>query len=494
MASVVHNPRCMERLVALSPSSLPETPPTDKRPTPIVLASMLSDDVKGEIAEGEITLRRSSDSVSNSRTSFHRASILPYVSLDDHVEQEASSDSLSPQLATPLGLVSMSSDSFSPQLATPLGMLATPLGLMGSGESAFLPIHSNSSSQAPPTDHTPFQDMDCAPSPTHTQSSNVDAPSFLGMDVGGASTQDTASQTNRVQDIKKVMDSVAQELRMHKMDILGINSRLLAKQGSSDGGEAWQSPTFKPEVGMPGKRSSSASLFSTSSSVGGESGSLLTLEPLKESLLFGTGSSPLLFGTGSSLSDVKLDPLCISQSASTVNMEESEFSIIQALFSSWPGIVTSVLGFNMTSLLNSDHTPSPPTFSSVHLLDSFTTDLLLNCSDRIIDCFVDSIVQKLNSTLEVTEDRPHEVDASLFFQDIDFADPETVVRFAGVGEVGVAVLVGRRFLSSVVRLLALEHSRVKNRFLEMQQQTRQGDYWGEERGKEGEEKGGKRGC
>ena len=195
---------------------------------------------------------------------------------------------------------------------------------------------------------------------------------------------------------------------------------------------------------------------------------------------------PLLFGTGSSLTDLNLEPLCITQSVSKsacASKEGKEFSVIQALFTSWPGIVTSILGFNMASLLTSDHISTPPTFSSVHLLDSFTTDLLLNCSDNVINCLVDSIVQKLNSALEASRDRDFEMDASLFLQDIDYSDPEVVRRFAAMGEVGVAVLVGRRFLSSVVRVLALEHSRVKNRFLEMQQQqTRQGEWGGQKMG------------
>ena len=60
-------------------------------------------------------------------------------------------------------------------------------------------------------------------------------------------------------------------------------------------------------------------------------------------------------------------------------------------------------------------------------------------------------------------------------QEMDFSDPEAMARFLNEGEAGVAVLVGRRFLASVIRVLSLEHSRVKNRFLEMQRQARQGE-------------------
>ena len=333
---------------------------------------------------------------------------------------------------------------------------------------------------------------------------------FLDTEVGGASAQDRALlQTAKARNVVgNILDTVVQELEEKVMQkdrniLERINSQLTANQGEADGdcSEAWLVPTtiFKPvdagTSGLLGKRTSSASLFATgNSSVGAEMASLTPSEPLKEPLLFGTGSSsPQVFDTASSISDMNFDPPCMpaksaSPSGEGGSSEGNGFSIVQTLFSNWPSILTSVLGFNMTSLLTSDHTHSPPTFSSVHLLDSFTTDLLLNCPDHVIDCFVDTIVQKLNSAMEAAEH--DEVDSSLFVQDIDYADPDTVTRFAKMGGVGVAVLVGRRFLSSVVRILALEHSRVKNRFLEMQQQTRQGEEGGEGRGGEGERREG----
>lgn len=444
MASVVHNPRCIERLSSLSsPSATPLTPTPPATTTAQPVASSVPHQEYPIGLAGE-------NSASHSGTGFHRTSILPYVSLEDHVEQHT---------------VTLLRDPFS--------HLATPLNLAGGD--AILPTDSSSSSQVPPTDPALSQDMDCAPSPTQTASqcpADVFSSHFLQEDDG--------TLPDRVRNVVEgVLDSVTLELEekmKHKVDkavMERLNAQLVSKQDSSDSSsEAWKFPSsiFKPadSVSLLGKRSSSSLFDSSCAGISRETVSLSTPEPLREPLLFGTGASP-------SDGDI-VDPLAPSVSRSVSETasagKEEELGIVQFLFSNWPGIVTTVLGFNMTELRTPDRTPS---FSSVHILDGFTTDLLLNCSDPVINCFVGTIVKKLNSALESTKGRSQELDASLFLQDIDYADPEVTARFAGVGEVGVAVLVGRRFLSSVVRVLALEHSRIKNRFLEMQQQqARQG--------------------
>jgi len=131
---------------------------------------------------------------------------------------------------------------------------------------------------------------------------------------------------------------------------------------------------------------------------------------------------------------------------------------LKMLFSDWPSIVMVVLGFNPACVES-----SVPAICSVNLLDNFTTDLVLNCSSLVISYLVDAIITRLNPALHSCPD------ASFIMKDLDLSDPEVVQEYLGLGEVGVVLLVGRRFLGSVVRVLALEHSRIKNRFLEMQQ-------------------------
>lgn len=88
----------------------------------------------------------------------------------------------------------------------------------------------------------------------------------------------------------------------------------------------------------------------------------------------------------------------------------------------------------------------------------------------MIDYFINKIIEKLNSAVNVFQEDPsRKSNLSLLLHDIDYSDWATISKFFDLGEEGVAVLVGRRFLGSLVRVLSLEHSRVKNRFLEMQQ-------------------------
>lgn len=103
---------------------------------------------------------------------------------------------------------------------------------------------------------------------------------------------------------------------------------------------------------------------------------------------------------------------------------------------------------------------------------------------QVIHSFVGTIITKINWALEQLQKQ--EGGMALFLQEMDFSDPEAMAKFleAGQREEGVVVLVGRRFLSSVVRVLSLEHSRVKNRFLEMQQ-GRQGEWVGQVGGARG---------
>ena len=152
------------------------------------------------------------------------------------------------------------------------------------------------------------------------------------------------------------------------------------------------------------------------------------------------------------------------------------------LFTNWPCIVTTVLGFYPLAQSSDSVSTQQPggqgigisgnpvqsglsqatTLSSVHALDSFTTHLILNCSDSCIKNFTTTIVEKINSCLAASNaSNQLPVDLiDLNIQDIDLKS---------IDESVLPILVGKRFLNSVVRVLGMEHSRVKNTFVEMQQ-------------------------
>lgn len=172
-------------------------------------------------------------------------------------------------------------------------------------------------------------------------------------------------------------------------------------------------------------------------------------------------NEPLGFGKRSSKSPASASSnlICDEQMIGTGSVDESDSpDAVKIIFSDWSSIVTIVLGFDPNC-----PSSSALRLSSVHLLDNFTTDLILNCSEHMINHFVDTVICKLNSATQKS------ADLSLLIKEVDYTDPEALSQFLEHGDMGVALLVGRRFLNSVVRILALEHSLIKNRFLEMQQ-------------------------
>ena len=158
----------------------------------------------------------------------------------------------------------------------------------------------------------------------------------------------------------------------------------------------------------------------------------------------------------------------------------SEIDFVSELFTSWSCIVATVLGCYPLAP-SADRTTLPwygdrgvghlddpfhdwPSqgrgLSSVRSLDAFTSHLVLNASETCITKLTSTIVKKINSCL--AESNQHSVDLlDLSVHDVDFS--------RSVDETTVAVLVGKRFLESVIRVLGMEHSRVKNTFAEMQQ-------------------------
>ena len=137
--------------------------------------------------------------------------------------------------------------------------------------------------------------------------------------------------------------------------------------------------------------------------------------------------------------------------------------LLQSLVTNWPCVVSTILGFYVAKQHKQDEGEVPKDaapvhqLSPVHLLDSFTADLVLNADRATVFTLVATIVERMNAYM----DTPMcvQVDAVTF-------DPEGLKLLT---EENQAVFVGKRFLGSVVRVLALEHSRVKNTFAELQQ-------------------------
>ena len=152
------------------------------------------------------------------------------------------------------------------------------------------------------------------------------------------------------------------------------------------------------------------------------------------------------------------------------------------LFTNWPCIVTTVLGFYPLGQSSDSVSTQQPggqgigisgnpvqsglsqatTLSSVHALDSFTTHFILNCSDSCIKNFTTTIVEKINSCLAASN-ASNQLPVDLI--DLNIHDIDLKL----IDESVLPILVGKRFLNSVVRVLGMEHSRVKNTFVEMQQ-------------------------
>lgn len=148
-----------------------------------------------------------------------------------------------------------------------------------------------------------------------------------------------------------------------------------------------------------------------------------------------------------------------------------DFDILSILATNWPVVVTTILGvFPDTAkasdasevfISGSSKSKSLP-LSPVHLLDNFTTDLILNCDESIINTLVATIVNRMNKAISS--------DSVLSLGSLNFRE----INLSKIDESTVALLVGKRFLNSLVRVLGLEHSRVKNMFLEMQHFRRRG--------------------
>lgn len=598
LASIIHNPSCLERLTSLSP------PPTSSSTTTRAASPSLSPartnaapastGEGGEEGEGEEESRKLPKESKNVSSyvvmpSLRPAEIRPYVALEDHAYSTYGSEGGGDRLRTGVVLhhrkhtdasyeeVALEDTETQPSLRHVLNQLTEEvLNFAPPQQDAIAGTCDDHRDQAGTpavvgvgvldlgVDHAPLRDglptppplllldpssqeMDCAPSPTQNPKSGDFH--FLGGDVGVAEgggdsqceTKAAASPvTNKVQGGSS--DGKKQEV------VGGVVGEVPDKIGTrpipSDPDPTSGKESSEQQDTTIFGRSRASPVIMPSSSLLGEDTAGSTPSTSARSASAPSLQGPLLFGKGSSLSSVDLEGLRIG-SKSNVTLKESvcsstgEFNAVHALFSNWPAIVTTILGFDPapydhtpssgddTGTMSCGHTPSrsrdhapsssshdstsapshphdhapssspsrghtpstpsrghahpsrghTPQFSSVHMLDSFTTDLFLNSPTHAIDSLVNTILLRLNSALEqlTMDEGADEVGVGLFLREIDYSDLEVVERFLRAGQVGVAMLVGRRFLGSVVRVLSLEHSRVKNRFMEMQQQqARQG--------------------
>ena len=169
-------------------------------------------------------------------------------------------------------------------------------------------------------------------------------------------------------------------------------------------------------------------------------------------------------------------PLSSSPQEESTSSCSGTCDLLSPLVTNWPCIVTTILGYYPFKKLTDYNfkgvvTPQekekpkyqPARLSSVHLLDSFTLHLILNCKDSVISSLVRTIVDKMSAVLEGN------CDLSVLAKPINSLE----VDLKKMDEATRTLLVGKRFLESVVRVLALEHSRVRNAFVELHQQ-RQG--------------------
>ena len=198
-----------------------------------------------------------------------------------------------------------------------------------------------------------------------------------------------------------------------------------------------------------------------------------------QTLGFGMGNRSGALGTESrpepAQNQVQDAPTAVP-SKSTSNFSAAshtqECDMLHPLMSNWPCIVTTVLGFypeeeiQPQPVMDGSVSSSPSCAGKllpVHLLDSFTTDLVLNCEDSLINKLVAVIVKKMNEAFENSDDN---VSSKVLLETLSIQD----CRMSELAGPTLALSVGKRFLNSVMRVLALEHSRVKNALHELQQE------------------------
>ncbi len=446
LAAAVHNPRCIDRLEQLCTTSSNNR---SKEGSP-----------QTEAREGVPLLITSVPNMASSAASPADVSMATTSSSSMSVSSVSSSSEGSSAVLVPAG---------SSWASIRLMPYTSPLGDI-EGASAFLqlpqlsPTPSHDSSTTP-TLPEPAQvgqmdpaDMDTVPSPTNSHRDQMFDSLVKNLDEVMTGDQEEG------EGLGEVSGSFVQEKDVEAMEELmdgnGINGETheshLAELAPKLHTTGYESGTVRKSVG---------GLSPSNRRVAGEK-SKKTVTFMPEPICISDALSGDVVKSKSSNKSLLFHPSSVDNAPvlDAAQSREEANSAVKLLFSDWSSIMMIVLGFDPSTLASLPSFASPPPHvCSVHSLDNFSTDLLLNCSQLMISYFVDSIITRLNSALQSC------LDSSLVTRDLDYSDPDVISRYLSLGEEGVALLVGRRFLGSMVRLLALEHSRVKNRFLEMQQ-------------------------
>ena len=197
---------------------------------------------------------------------------------------------------------------------------------------------------------------------------------------------------------------------------------------------------------LPGEKATSSSEAGATQETGTTSSAMATNSPLAPSL-----------ATSYKVSDA--DTVCSCRCKEGVC--ENGVDLLRPLASNWPCLVTTILGFYPTESCDSC------TFNSVHTLDSFTSHLLLNCDSETVMVVVDTIVSNMNS---VVSSLVCSSDTSLFTDGVEWENAQNLK----ITKQNLSLIVGRRFVESAVRVLAMNHSRAGNT-LSTSQSSRQPD-------------------
>lgn len=124
--------------------------------------------------------------------------------------------------------------------------------------------------------------------------------------------------------------------------------------------------------------------------------------------------------------------------------------MLQALFTCWPSVVVTILGFYPDPA--SSEPPASSRLWSAQDLDNFIIGLFLNCDKSLLQSLLSTITERINQALARGE---------------SFHSVAVNGSLDAINESNLPLYVGRRFLNAVVRVLALEHSRVKTSIVEL---------------------------
>lgn len=413
MESLVHNLRCMD---SMKDSYIPYKPRTSPKPTPVVTATC-----------------KPSETVTSSFFSGQKISI---------------------SVNEPIDVVTVTSSTIPTPLSTLLGSEAQSLGTTGMGIFGTSLTTEGSPSVTTPTMPvsitTPILDTPVTPSSSKlwrpysntdeqgstgtglgTDTSTDPVSESMGTSIGTCPSTGTGIGTSVTSESNSVLTSVITAVCDIDNKVSVVASTKVAKLFSSS-----------PTLTTPPQQSVTLSEETESLEKGVEPKEAEPKEELE--------SQEEESGSGKEKMEVEKEKEK-KKKCSTCDFAEITYlggaDFLYTLFSNWSCIVITILGYNP---LVPSKTP-PPNMSTVHALDSFIQRLYANGDIAILLRLNSSIVRHMNECMEKGQDAAT----------VDLARPENIT------EDNLALYVGMRFLRAVVRILALEHSRVKGAISEV---------------------------